>query len=166
MVVSPVQPVNRPKAILALITLAALQLGRLRAFEFIRLAHEGVLSWTFAGPAATGDLVIGLTAPFVALGLWRRRPSSRRWALVWNVAGIVDLAMAVALGVLTDFPTDLPLKVFPNVTTDLGIIPYVAVPACIVAHAAGIAILRTERVRQHLAAPRSSIESQGPHGHG
>jgi hypothetical protein len=147
------QSVLRPRAILVLVALAVLQLGRLRAFEFFRLAHDGVLSWTFAGPAGVGDLVIGLTAPVVALGLWRRGPSSRTWALVWNVAGILDLAMAVTLGVLTDFPTELPLKVFPNVTAHLGIIPYFAVPACILAHAAGIAILCTERVSQYFAVP-------------
>lgn len=136
-----------------LVALAVLQLGRLRAFEFFRLAHDGVLSWTFAGPAGVGDLVIGLTAPLIALGLWRRGPSSRRWALIWNVAGILDLVMAVALGVLTNFPTDLPLKVLPNLTAHLGIIPYFAVPACILAHVAGIAILRTERVSRYLVAP-------------
>ena len=152
------QPALRPRAILVLVALAGLQLGRLRAFEFFRLAHDGMLSWTFAGPAGAGDLVIGLTAPLIALGLWRGRPSSRKWALVWNVAGILDLSMAVVLGALTNFPIDLPLKVFPNVTARLGIIPYFAVPACILAHAAGIAILRTERVSQYLAAPRGTTD--------
>jgi len=141
---------KRPGAVLALVVLAALQLGRLRAFEFFRLAHDGVLSWAFAGPAGTGDLVIGLTAPLVALALWRRRPSSRKWALVWNVAGILDLVMAVALGALTGYPTDLPLEVLPNVSAKLGVIPFLAVPALIVAHVVGIVLLRTDPVRQYL----------------
>ena len=152
------QPVHRPRAILALLVLSALQLGRLRAFEFFRLAHDGMLPWTFAIPVGTGDIVIALTAPFIALGLWRRRRSARRWALIWNVAGILDLAMALVLGVLTDFPTDLPLRLFPNVTAQLGIIPFFAVPACILAHAAGIALLRTERVRQYLSVEPSRTQ--------
>src|SRR5262249_54756820 len=55
----------------------------------------------FAIPAAVGDVLTGLFAPIVARIVEERRPNAWRWAVAWNVFGIVDLFVAPAAAVLT-----------------------------------------------------------------
>ena len=50
-------------------TLTIVQSWRIEGFTFLALAAYGILPGLFAQPAGWGDMFIGVTAPFVALGL-------------------------------------------------------------------------------------------------
>jgi hypothetical protein len=52
--------------------LTAVQAWRFAGFGFLALFVYGVLPGIFAWPAGLGDMMIGLTAPWVALALARR----------------------------------------------------------------------------------------------
>lgn len=82
--------------------IAAIQAWRWAGLGFLSLYAHGVLPGLFALPAGLGDMAIGLTAPWMVLGLIKH-PSfaaSRRFA-IWNILGIVDLAVAVSMGTLS-----------------------------------------------------------------
>ena len=122
--------------------LVGIQLYRIVGFIFLVLYGSGQLPGEFAIPAGMGDVLIGLTAPVVAYGLYRGFQWSQRAAIFWNVAGIVDLAVAVGTGFLSspgplhvlavDNPNHL-ITAFP-----LILIPLFAVPLSIVLHVAAV----------------------------
>ena len=107
---------------------AAIQAWRWAGLGFLSLYAQGVLPGLFAFPAGLGDMAIGVTAPWVALGLIRH-PSfatSRRF-VIWNILGILDLVVAVSMGTLcSGF-----LRGFTgNVTTSpMAQLPLVLIPA-------------------------------------
>jgi hypothetical protein len=80
-------------------TLIALQTFRVGGLFFLVAWWGGTLPSGFALPAGLGDLAIGIAAPFVAAAVAARRPGARTLALVWNVAGLLDLVVAVTEGV-------------------------------------------------------------------
>jgi len=80
----------------------AIQGWRWAGVGFLSLYAHGVLPGLFAFPAGLGDMAIGITAPWIVLGLIRH-PSfvtSRRF-VIWNVLGIIDLIVAVSLGAIS-----------------------------------------------------------------
>lgn len=109
----------------------AIQSWRWAGLGFLSLYAHGVLPGLFALPAGLGDMAIGFAAPWMVMGLIRH-PSfvtSRRYA-VWNILGILDLTVAVSMGVIcSGFIRGLGL----NVTTSaMGQLPLVLVPAYMV----------------------------------
>jgi hypothetical protein len=125
--------------------LAIPQLFRAIGATFLIAWQQGQLPALFAIPAALGDVAIGVAAPIIWLRL-RRDPSRRRGALWFNVLGILDLTVAVAIGFVaaaspyqllhTDPSTDA-VGVLP-----LAIIPTLLVPFALVLHVASIQRLR------------------------
>src|SRR5262249_44425760 len=81
--------------------LTSLQAWRVAGFVFLVLYSAGSLPGSFALPAGLGDLAVALSAPFVAgyLAVHRYLPA-RRFYLGWTAFGILDLLVAVTLGVL------------------------------------------------------------------
>lgn len=79
--------------------LAAVQTWRVVGLVFVILYYQGALPGVFALPAGWGDFAIGITAPLIAW-YWRPPVFSRTF-VVWNALGILDLAVAVSLGVLS-----------------------------------------------------------------
>jgi hypothetical protein len=125
---------------------AAIQAWRWAGFGFLSLYAHGILPGMFAFPAGFGDMAIAATAPWMMLGLIRR-PSfatSRRY-VIWNIMGIVDLAVAVSMGTLcsgflhgfTRNVTTSPMAQFP-----LVLIPAFFVPCFIMLHFAALAQAR------------------------
>ena len=81
--------------------IAAIEAWRWGGIGFLSLYAHGILPGLFAFPAGLGDMAVGVTAPWIVLGLIRH-PSfatSRRFVM-WNILGILDLAVAVSLGVI------------------------------------------------------------------
>jgi hypothetical protein len=111
--------------------LTAIQSWRWAGAGFIALYANGILPGLFAFPAGLGDLAIGFTAPWIVLRLIRR-PSfaaSRRY-VIWNLLGILDLAVAMSLGVIcSGFFPGLTLNVTSAAMAQL---PLVLVPAYLV----------------------------------
>jgi hypothetical protein len=117
---------------------AAIEAWRWAGLGFLSLYAHGVLPGLFAFPAGLGDMAIGVSAPWIVLGLIRH-PSfatSRRY-VVWNILGILDLVVAVSLGAicsgflrgLTGTVTTSPMAQLP-----LVLIPAYMVPIFIMLH--------------------------------
>lgn len=129
--------------------LSALHAWRTGGLGFLALAANGVLPDSFAQPAGWGDIAIGVTAPWIALTVARRpgRVNSRLLA-AWNIFGILDLLVAVGMGVLSS--GFLP-KVHDGVTTSamtrlpLVVIPAFFVPLYVMLHASALATIRRQR---------------------
>jgi len=111
--------------------LAVIQAWRFAGFGFLALYAHGILPGLFAFPAGLGDMAIGVTAPWIVLGLIRDPSfaSSRRYVF-WNIMGIVDLVVAVSMGTISSgFIPGLT----GNVTTSaMAQIPEVLIPAFLV----------------------------------
>ncbi len=108
---------------------------RIGGITFVTLQVFHILPGVFAQPAGWGDFFIGLTAPFVALYL--ARPGHKNIFIAWNIAGMLDLVNAVALGVLSSTAVGI---LRPAVSTDamtvlpLSLIPTFAVPLLFIVH--------------------------------
>ena len=93
-----------------------------------------------------GDFAIGATAPLMAWAISARKDFSRGVFVFWNVLGLVDLVMAVTLGILSsDSPvgilagevTTRPMGQFP-----LSLIPTFFVPVLLIFHLIALAQIR------------------------
>jgi len=116
--------------------LIAAQTFRVIGGVFLIAWIGGTLPGGFALPAAIGDVAVGLTAPFVATAIARRRPLNV--ARVWNILGTADLIIAVTLGVLHAGP---PLGLLAGpITTNavahypMSLIPTFGVPLALLLH--------------------------------
>lgn len=125
---------------------AAIQAWRWAGFGFLALYAHGILPGLFAFPAGLGDMAVGMSAPWIVLGLIRDRSfvASRRYVL-WNVLGILDLVVAVSLGTIC---SGFIHGITGTVTTSamaklpLVLIPAYLVPLFIMIHFAGLAQAR------------------------
>ena len=111
--------------------IAAIQGWRWAGLGFLSLYAHGVLPGLFALPAGLGDMAIGVTAPWIVLGLIHDRSfvTSRRFR-VWNILGIIDLVVAVSMGTISS--GFLP-GITGNVTTSaMAKLPLVLIPAYMV----------------------------------
>jgi hypothetical protein len=121
---------------LRLLTLA--QTWRLGGVVFLILHHRGLLPGVFALPAGWGDIAIGTTAPLVALAISSKTSFPKKIFVTWNLLGMLDLVMAVTLGILASASslgvlagevTTQMMGTFP-----LSLIPSFFVPLLIIFH--------------------------------
>ena len=129
--------------------ITAIQIYRVVGVGFIFLYFQGVLPAWFAFPAGIGDMIVGITAPFVAVLYYLKKPYSRKLAIWWNIIGIADLVIAIATG-MTGFPRPIqfvpvtpstePISLFP-----LMIIPLFAVPLAFLLHFCSLRVLREKK---------------------
>lgn len=136
------------------VVLTAVQSWRVGGIVFLILLVKGILPPSFAYPAGLGDIAIGVTAPFVAVALSRKRLSSGAFVL-WQAAGIADLVIAVGTGVLSS-PTRLGILAHGTTIRIMGLlpmslIPTFAVPLLIILHIICIAHAR----QSDLESPKS-----------
>jgi hypothetical protein len=117
-------------------SLVALHVWRMLGNTFLILFALGKLPALFALPAGLGDIAAGLAAPFVARRL--HEPGGRSWALGWNVFGLLDLIVAIGLGVTVN---QGPLQVFrtdPSAVVMTGfpmaLVPTFMVPMSMLLH--------------------------------
>lgn len=131
--------------------LVGLQIWRIEGLAFLVLMALGQLPALFAIPAGLGDLAIGLTAPLMARNLHRRR-----LAIGWNLFGLADLVVAVALGATASpgaaqlfltTPSAEAMTAFP-----MALIPTFLVPLSIGLHLVSLRYLLSRRGRT-VAAP-------------
>jgi hypothetical protein len=78
--------------------LVVLHVGRLLGWEFLLLQSAGRLPATFARAAGWGDIFVAAASLPLAYAVFRRIRGWRVLTLAWNVAGVTDLIVAVALG--------------------------------------------------------------------
>jgi len=126
--------------------LIALQLYRVFGSVFLVGWARGVIPGVFALPAGIGDVTTGLLAVPVAIALASGTLEGRRAAILWNVFGLLDFAVAVGIGLaITPGPLQLIAPSIPNATGGLYpnvMIPAFAVPSSILLHALSLRQLR------------------------
>jgi hypothetical protein len=119
--------------------LVALQLYRVFGSQWLAYWLRGLLPGLWALPAGTGDVLTGLFAVSAAIALATGTADGRKAAILWNIFGLADLAVAIILGmIISPGPFQLivqnvrsiGLDGFPNVLT-----PAFVVPCSILLHA-------------------------------
>jgi hypothetical protein len=118
--------------------IAGMQAWRWAGLGFLSLYAHNVLPAVFALPAGLGDMAIGVTAPWMILGLVRQREFAASAAFIrWNVLGILDLVVAVSIGTLSAaLSTGAPgeISTGPMATLPLLLIPVFLVPLFLMLH--------------------------------
>jgi len=126
--------------------LVALQLYRVFGSWALAAWLRGALPGVFALPAGIGDVLTGLLALPAAIAVAAGTAEGRRAAILWNLVGLADFAVAITMGTITS-PGPLQLIVpdvqsigagdYPGVLT-----PAFVVPSSILLHALSLRQLR------------------------
>ena len=116
--------------------LIRLNLWRLEGFVFLMLMSDGQMPALWALPAGIGDIVVGALAFPVASGV--ETPGGRGRAIFFNFFGLLDLIVAVGLGITT---SPGPAQVFHTTPTSqlvthfpLALVPTFLVPLAFMLH--------------------------------
>lgn len=131
--------------------LTLLQTWRVAGVAFLALLVVGELPARFALPAGIGDVIVGLTAPLVAVYLVGGGHRARWGYVGWTLFGIADLVAAVSLGVTTGQGME-PVAVLP-----LSMIPAFGVPLTLALHA--ISLANAFQVEQFKAGQDPGLET-------
>jgi hypothetical protein len=82
--------------------IAAMQAWRWAGLGLLALYAHHVLPAVFALPAGLGDMAVGVTAPWMLLGLLQKPGFATGASFIrWNLFGILDLVVALSLGTLS-----------------------------------------------------------------
>jgi len=116
--------------------LIRLHLWRFEGIVFLILMVQGQMPALWALPAGIGDILVAGTATWIAGHL--DSPGGSRRAITWNLLGIADLIVAVALGIMTN---PGPTQVFYTTPTSemvtrfpLALVPAFLVPLAFILH--------------------------------
>jgi len=119
--------------------LTALHLWRFVGIDFIVNWWNGKLPAGFSLPAGGGDIVVALTVVPLFYALGRNARSAKRWFIAWNIFGLADLVVAIAMGILHsgspigilagNGPTTVLMSQFPR-----SLIPTFFVPLFMLLH--------------------------------
>jgi hypothetical protein len=124
--------------------LTLLHTWRVAGYVFLVLYTYHILPGLFALPAGWGDIAIGATAGLVATRL--ANAEHRASFILWQVLGITDLVMAIALGAtaarLSAETLGGSAPVFPMAVLPLSVIPTFFVPLLLIVHLISIAQAR------------------------
>src|SRR3984893_12400122 len=118
-------------------TLTFVHSWRIAGFTCLALYAAGLLPGVFALPAGWGDIAIGATAPLAAIKLANFR--RRRAFIFWQILGIFDLVMAVALGTAARWISPNEVATAVMTVLPMSTIPTFAVPLLIMLHVICIA---------------------------
>ena len=128
---------RRLAAAVPLAALVGVQLYRVVGAVFLFGMHDHQLPGVFAWPAGVGDVLVGLSAPVVAVLVARRVRGAWTAAVVWCVAGIGDLVLAVAMGFLSS-PSRFQALAHGHANLishyPYALVPVFAVPVSLVLH--------------------------------
>jgi len=128
--------------------LITLHMWRLVGFGFLATWAVGALPGSFALSAGYGDIMVGVTAPFVAFACLDKGRRGKAAFYSWTAFGVADLLLAVLLGVLH---SDSPLGILaegPGSGVDIlgplpmSIIPTFVVPLMLSLHAMSVYVAR------------------------
>jgi len=125
--------------------LIRLNVWRLEGALFLVLMLTGQMPALWAIPAGVGDVLIGGTAFWVAARL--NSPGGRRRAVIFNLLGLLDLIVAIGLGMTT---SPGPVQLFHTTPTaelvtrfPLALVPGFLVPLAFMVHFVSLWQLRT-----------------------
>lgn len=125
--------------------LVGVQITRAMGVVFLTLYAQGLMPAEFAIPSGIGDVIIGTTAPFVALILFFKHSFGRKIAIVWNIVGFLDLIVSIILGFATS-PTPYQSLALHNPNDllfnfPLALVPIFAVPLSLLLHIFSLRVL-------------------------
>jgi hypothetical protein len=143
--------------------LVALQLYRVFGSWALAAGLRGVLTGLLAWPAGTGDMLTGLFALPAAIAVANGTAQGRRAAIIWNIFGLADFAVAITMGAITspgpfqlivpDVPSIGAAGAYPDVLS-----PAFVVPCGVLLHALSLRQLyrrsRTEAPGRQTRAPQ------------
>ena len=128
--------------------IVGVQLYRAVGVMFLVLYTAGKLPGLFAWPAGIGDILVGVSAPIVALAYARSPARNGDLVSAWNWFGIGDLVIAVATGFMSSPSLIQPFAVEPPnlliTLYPLVLVPIFLVPLSILLHIASLTKLRRE----------------------
>ena len=128
--------------------LVALQLYRVFGSQWLAYSLRGLLPGLWALPAGTGDVLTGLFAVPAAIVLATGTAEGRKAAILWNIFGFADLAVAITLGmIIAPGPFQLIVPNGPNIGLD-GY-PNVLTPAFVVPESILLHALSLRQLRHH-----------------
>ena len=126
--------------------LVALQLYRVFGSQWLAYWLLGLLPSLWALPAGTGDVLTGLFAVPAAIALATGTAEGRKAAILWNIFGVADLAVAITLGmIISPGPFQLVVQNGPSIGLDgypNVLTPAFVVPGSILLHALSLRQLR------------------------
>jgi len=127
--------------------LVGLQVYRIFGGIFLVAWSRGEISGTFALPAGTGDVLVGVLALPVANLLHTGAPAARQIAMTWNILGLVDFAIAIGIGILSA-PGPLQVIIPDRPNAQLGSFPTVMIPAFAVPSSILVHVLSLRQLRR------------------
>ena len=108
--------------------LVGLQVYRVFGGIFLVAWTRGTAPGVFALPAGIGDLLTGIAALSVAGLVPSRSPNGWRAAMMWNLFGLADFAIAITTGALSS-PGPLQILNLDGPVSQVGAYPTVMIPA-------------------------------------
>ncbi|SRR5579875_981375 len=121
--------------------ITALQTYRVLGISMAIQALRNALPMVFGLPSGFGDLFIGVTA-LLAAASWSAGTRAGKAVLVlWNVLGLLDLIIAVSMGVLALVTQSGPVTMAPMRLFPLSLVPGFGVPLAFILHVTGLAQL-------------------------
>jgi len=112
-------------------TLVLLHVTRFVGLYFLVLSRRGVLPSDFAVPGGIGDIIVATLALVVVFA--PLADASRERAIrIWNVIGLVDIALVVLTAVRLDLTNPLQMRVMTYLP--LSLLPTFLVPLLIATH--------------------------------
>jgi hypothetical protein len=127
--------------------LVALQLYRVFGSQWLAYWLLGVLPGIWAVPAGTGDVLTGLFAVPAAIALATGTAEGRKAAILWNMFGLADFAVAITIGLITS-PGPLQLIVPDPPSIGTGTYPTVLTPAFVVPASILLHVLSLRQLRR------------------
>src|SRR5947209_2071555 len=136
--------------------LVAFQLYRVFGTQWLAYWLLGLLPGLWALPAGTGDVLTGLFAVSAAMAVATGTAEGRKAAILWNIFGVADLAVAITLGMIIS-PGPFQLIVPSGPSIGLDGYPHVLTPAFVVPGSILLHALSLRQLRR-----RSWTEALGP----
>src|SRR5438132_13520759 len=127
--------------------LVALQVYRVFGSQWLAYWLSGLLPGRWALPSGTGDVLTGLFAVPAAVALLTGTAEGRKAAILWNIFGIADLAVAIALGMIIA-PGPFQLIVLNGPSIGLDGYPNVLTPAFVVPGSILLHVLSVRQLRR------------------
>jgi hypothetical protein len=128
-------------------SLIRLNVWRLEGALFLALMFTGQVPAIWAIPAGVGDVLIGGSAFWVAARL--DAPGGRRRAVIFNLLGLLDLVVAIGLGITTN---PGPVQIFHTTPSaevltrfPMALVPGFLVPLAFMVHFVSLSQLRRDR---------------------
>jgi hypothetical protein len=140
----------------------ALNIPRVLGFQFLLLAAAGRLAGPFPFSAGIGDIITSVFALQVARIAASKGANNPR-VLAWNTFGMLDLIVAVALGVTSAPGSPLQLIHWGVGSTAIAVLPDAMIPAFLVPfYLIGHAVVFVQARRA--AVGMAAIERRNPEG--